>query len=93
MFVKDYVNWLKYESKGGFRLNKVARNILVTYCPFAADIRAGLNLNPMYENAFRKLNAENLKNEQRLNMLYDRYEKAGGEITAEFKENLKYYQM
>ncbi|MBQ1681779.1 MAG: cyclic nucleotide-binding domain-containing protein [Agathobacter sp.] len=93
VFVKDYVNWLKYESKGGFRLNKVARNILVTYCPFAADIRAELNLNPMYENAFRKLNAENLKNEQRLNMLYDRYEKAGGEITAEFKENLKYYQM
>lgn len=93
VFVKDYVNWLKFEAKGGFRLNKVSRNILVTYCPFAADIRAQLNLNPMYENAFRKLNAENIKAEQRLNTLYDRYEKAGGEITAEFKENLKFYQM
>ncbi len=93
VFVKDYVNWLKFESKGGFRLNKVARNILVTYSPFAVEIRNQLNLNPVYENAFRHLNAENLKSEQRLRALYDKYEKAGGEITADLRENMKFYQM
>ena len=38
VFVKDYLNWIKYESKGGFRLNKFVSNIMFTYCPFSKDI-------------------------------------------------------
>ena len=29
VFVKDYINWIKFESKGSFRLNKIARDILI----------------------------------------------------------------
>ena len=42
VFVKDYQNWIKYESKGSFRLNKVSREILFKYCPFVKGIREGL---------------------------------------------------
>lgn len=93
VFVKDYQAWMKYESQGSFRLNKVARDILVRYCPFAKDIRQGLATNPQYQNAFHRLDAENRKKLQRFRSVYDKYEAAGGEITPDLKENLRFYQM
>jgi hypothetical protein len=36
---------------------------------------------------------ENEKKLQRIVGVYDKYEKAGGKITAELKDNLKFYQM
>lgn len=93
VFVKDYQNWMKYESKGSFRLNKVARNILMQYCPFSKEIREGLKMNPVYQNAFNKLDVENKKKESRLNALYDKYEASGGIITPDLKENLRFCQM
>ncbi len=93
VFVKDYQGWINYESKGSFRLNKVAREILIVYCPFAKDIRAALKVNPMYQTSIPKFERDNAKKAQRLTALYDKYQKAGGEITEELKENLLYCQM
>lgn len=93
VFVKDYENWIKYEAKGSFRLNKVSRDILIQHCPFAADIRAELQSNPVYQNAFGKFERENTKKVQRLTALYDKYQKAGGEVTPLMKDNLMYYQL
>ncbi len=93
VFAKDYENWIKYESKGSFRLNKVARDILIQYCPFTAEIREELKSNPVYQNAFAKLERDNVKKAQRLSALYDKYQKAGGEITVQMQDNLAFYQM
>lgn len=93
VFVKDYQNWIKFESKGSFRLNKVARAILVSYCPFCKEIRNTLKANPAYETAFRKLDVENQKKEQRLLKLYEKYEAAGGVLTPDLKGNLDLCQM
>lgn len=93
VFVKDYVSWLKYESQGSFRLNKISRNILVTYCPFSIDIRDELLSNPLYQTAFTKLEIENQKKASRFQALLTKYEEAGGEITQELKQNLKFYQL
>lgn len=93
VFVVDYVNWIKYESQGSFRLNKVTRDILSRYCPFSREIRASLAANPLYQNAFSKLEVENKKKTNRLQTLYAKYEAAGGEITADLNENLRFYQM
>lgn len=93
VFVKDYQSWMKYESAGSFRLNKVAREIMVRYCPFAKDIRQNLMQNPQYQTVFRKLDMDNQKKVQRLTTMYEKYEAAGGEITPDLKENLKFYQM
>ena len=93
VFVKDYQNWIKYESKGSFRLNKVSREILVTYCPFSKEIREELKSNPMYQNAWQKYDILITKKIQRIKGVYDKYQKAGGKITDELKDNLEYYMM
>lgn len=93
VFVKDYQSWIIYESKGSFRLNKIARDILIVYCPFAKDIRTALKSNPMFQNSIPKLERDNAKKLQRLNAIYEKYQKAGGKITDELKENLLFYEM
>lgn len=93
VFAKDYMNWMKFESKGSFRLNKVAREIFVQYCPFNKETRQMLKTNPVYTNAFNKLEINNQKKIQRIAAFYEKYEAAGGTITQELKDNLNYYQM
>ena len=93
VFVKDYQNWIKYESKGSYRLNKIARDILINYCPFARTIREDLKSNPMYQQALNRLDVVNSKALQRIQGVYDRYQKAGGKLTAELLDNMEYYNL
>ncbi len=93
VFVKDYINWIKFESKGSFRLNKISRDILVRYCPFTKAIRNELKTNPLYQSGITRFEVETTKKLQRYNGVYNKYIKAGGEITQELKENLLFYQM
>lgn len=48
MFVRDYIIWVLFEGTGSPRLNKVARRILLTYCPFPATLAATMEQNPIY---------------------------------------------
>lgn len=93
VFVKDYQSWIRYESKGSFRLNKVARDIIFRYCPFNKNIRKELMVNPMYREMFEKY--EILKERKARHMLlwYDRYQKKGGQITEELQVNKDFYHM
>lgn len=93
VFVRDYVSWVKFESKGSYRLNKVSRSILVSYCPFSKAIREELKANPMYQAALQKLDVSNAKKAQRIQGVYDKYKKAGGEITEELAANLEFYSL
>ena len=93
VFVKDYFNWINYESKGGFRLNKVARPIVFTYCPFSKEIRSKLEESPMFSDTIHKFNVNNTKALKRLTALYDKFTKDGGTITPELKENISYYEL
>ncbi len=93
VFVKDYQNWIKFESKGSVRLNKVSRDILIQYCPFAKDIRAALKSNPNYQLSIPKFETDNAKKVQRLNALYEKYRNAGGKITPVLEKHLMYYQL
>ena len=93
VFVKDYQSWVKYESQGSYRLNKVTREILLSYCPFAKEIRKELVTNPMYESALHRYDIMNEKKIQRIQGVYDKYRKAGGEITQELADNLDYYSL
>ena len=64
MFIFDYISWLQYESNGSPRLNKVARAIMITYCPFSKKIRDKLKVNPFYTEALEKYDIR-LKNRLR----------------------------
>lgn len=56
MFVRDYIIWILYEGGGSPRLNKVARNILFTYCPFSKEVRSKLMTNPLYKDILERYN-------------------------------------
>lgn len=93
VFIKDYVNWIKFESKGSFRLNKVSRDILARYCPFIKLIRNELRTNPLYKASITRFETETTKKLQRYTSVYDKYIKAGGEITVDLQDNYLFYQM
>lgn len=93
VFALDYANWIKFESKGSFRLNKVSRDILGRYCPFAKAIRDELRSNPLYQFLISKTESESAQKLQYFQRVYDKYEKEGGELTSDLKENLLFYQL
>ena len=93
VFVKDYQNWIKYEAKGGFRLNRYVRQIMFTYCPFAKLYRADLRGNPMFADSISRFETNNARSYKRLQGLYEKYKREGGEMTPELRENLNFYQM
>ncbi len=93
VFVKDYANWIKFESKGSFRVNKIARDILVRHCPFPKAIRNDLKINPMYQSSITRFETENTKKLQRSIGILNKYEKAGGFHGAELNENITFYEM
>ena len=93
VFVKDYQNWIKYEAKGGFRLNKYVRRIIFTYCPFSKGIRDELKSNPMFGDVIAKHEGNMRHKHKRLEAVYEKYKQSGGQVTPEMKENLHFYQM
>lgn len=93
VFVKDYQCWIKYEAKGSCRLNKVAREIVFTYCPFSKDIRKVLEGNPMYQNLFEKYEIFKQRKLRHVTNFYDKYQKSGGTVTQEMQDNLDFYEL
>lgn len=47
-FIADYMTYIKFESNNSPRLNRVAREILFTFCPFKREIREKARENPQY---------------------------------------------
>lgn len=93
VFVQDYFNWIKYESNGSFRLNRVARDIVFRYCPFSKAIRDMLASNPAYQDIFSKYRIQIAKKQRHIKNFMDKYTKSGGEITVELQENIEFYNM
>ncbi len=52
VFIADYLAYIKFESNSSPRLNKVAREILFTFCPFAKPVREKNADNPQYKDLF-----------------------------------------
>ena len=66
MFIRDYILWILYEGNGSPRLNKVARQIIHTYCPFSGKLNAKLRTNPIYTEL---IDRSELKKGQKLHRL------------------------
>ncbi|MDR2733230.1 MAG: cyclic nucleotide-binding domain-containing protein [Spirochaetota bacterium] len=92
IFVSDYRLWIKYESHGVLRLNKVVRGILYRHCSFAKNLRAQLEKQPMYTDiAVRFENIRNRKVTEITNR-YHRYTKTGAELDPELADHLNFYK-
>lgn len=91
-FVQDYEVWMKYESGGAVRLNKVARELLATYCPFGVGVRNTLKTQPIFEDAMGRFERGRSKKAYELEMRYRVLEKEKGELPEELTETLNYYK-
>lgn len=93
IFAADYNTWINYESRGMLRLNKVARNILFKYCPFAKPVRQSLLKHPLYSSMITRY--ENIRNKQ-INLMEARYTKVirqGLKLDADLTGNLMFHRM
>ena len=91
-FVQDYEVWVKYESGGAVRLNKVARELLATYCPLSTKIRNSLKTQPIFEDAMGRFERGRSKKVYELELRYRALEREKGELPEALSETLNYYK-
>jgi len=93
MFVRDYLLWVLYESNGAPRLNKVARNILFTYCPFGKEIREKLGANPMYRDIVAHYDSRMGQKRHRMENLCQKLKSQGKDIPGAIEKQREYLEM
>lgn len=92
-FINDYVGWVKAESEGIQKLNKVVRNIFYRFIPFAPAIREKVSKMPAYIDIHNRfVNIRNRDYKERENR-YRKYMAAPGGLPKKLQENLDYYKV
>lgn len=91
MFVRDYMLWVLYESAGSPRLNKTARGILFSYCPFSASIRNDLLTNPLYKEGIDRYNLKVRQKLHRLDNLFTKISNSGRAIPEELEKEYEFW--
>ena len=90
MFVLDYLAWILYESTASPRLNKVARNILLTYCPFPKEIRESLGSNPIYREILDRYNIRNAQKNHHMELLRQKLVNSKNGVPSEIEREYHY---
>lgn len=93
MFISDYIMWLRFESTGAPRLNKVARRIIFTYCPFAKEVRTKLAINPLYKDFMEKYTIKQGQKMTHVNNVCQRILKTGKDIPEEIENHKRFLNM
>ena len=93
MFVRDYIQWVMYESTGSPRLNKVSRRILLRYCPFSAEIRNKIGGNPLFKESFERYRILNTQERRRLENVFVKIRNSGKEIPEELLAQQQFLTM
>ena len=88
----DYIQWIRYESNGLPRLNKVARNILFAYCPFPKEIRTKIGTNPLYKQAVDRYDIKNGQTLHRITLLCKKLENSPGGVPQEIAAYKEYLE-
>ena len=92
MFVRDYITWVLFEGAGSPRLNKVARQIMVTYCPFPAELREKIAANPMFKDMIERYNIKTTQKLHHFDNVLTKIKAAGQEIPDELVIHRKFIE-
>lgn len=92
MFVRDYITWIMYEGNSSPRLNKVARVIIATYCPFSKAIRDRLMVNPIYKEMLEKYNLKMSQKVHHIDNLCQKLNNTKIEIPEEILNQKKFLE-
>ncbi|MCL2221938.1 MAG: hypothetical protein FWC20_07210 [Oscillospiraceae bacterium] len=90
VFVNNYLFWIQNEAKGMARLNGAALAILMTFCPFTAEIRDVLKNNMRYNEALTRYNTKRQRRTQRLTLLVKKITQNGKKVPQEILDELEY---
>lgn len=90
-FLIDYEAWVKNEANGSMKMNKVARELLATYCPFEKGVRMKLNAQRPYEVAQARSFRNAQKKKQELELKIKALQKVTPEIPEEITNTYKFY--
>lgn len=90
MFIRDYASWVLFEGAGSPRLNKVARAILFTYCPFSKEIRDKLKMNPLYKETMDRYDIKLAQKIHHYDNLFQKLKNIGAEIPPEIQSQRDY---
>ncbi len=93
MFIRDYESWILYEGVGSPRLNKVARNIIFTYCPFSKEIRQKLMANPLYKETMSRYDIKQSQKIHHFDNVFQKLKNAGTPIPEELQKQHDYLTM
>lgn len=85
MFIRDYESWVLYEGAGSPRLNKLARAILFTYCPFSKEIRGNLKANPLYKETMEHYDVKLGQKLHHYSNLFQKIKNLGAPIPPELQ--------
>lgn len=91
IFLLDYEIWIKNESNGSMKLNKVARELLATYCPFEKNLRQKLGVQRPYELAMARSIRNALRKKQEFELKIKAIQKENSEVPEEVMETYRYY--
>ncbi len=87
MFVRDYIVWILYEGAGSPRLNKIAREILCTYCPFPAPLREQVAKNPIYKEFIEHYEVKTLQKLHHIDNVITKIKASGQDVPPEIITN------
>lgn len=93
VFISDYYTYIRYESQYALRLNKTARNILFTFCPFSDRIIQSLRDNPQYTQLISKYETDVKQKQKTLSNLCSKIEKAGYGIPDKIRGQIKLWSI
>lgn len=92
VFVSDYFIWIKYESKGIMRLNRVVRNILYRQVPFSKDIRDEVAKQPMFADIANRFKNIRNKKASEIENRYYKFTKTGNPLPEELANHIDFYK-
>lgn len=90
-FLIDYESWIKNEANGSMKMNKVARELLATYCPFEKSLRMKLNVQRPYEAAQARSFRNAQKKKQEFELKIKALQKVTPEVPDEIMNTYKFY--
>lgn len=91
IFLIDYEFWVKSESNGSMKMNKVAREILATYCPFEKALREKLGVQRPYEVAMARHGRNCLKKKQEFDLRIRSIQKETSDVPEEILTTYSFY--
>lgn len=91
IFLQDYEVWIKNEAGGSLKMNKVARELLATYCPFEKTLRDKLGAQRPYEIAMARGMRNALKKSQEFELKIKAIQKNHPEVPGEVMNTYKFY--